>query len=245
VIDETNRLEAERRESGRWTRAQLASLRAVAELQAALRAETEALAEKVKAAEVFALALRGAAADMGAAAERLSQRLTDPRTVELETAARHRFEDLVAALRQSQQQQNADGENENPQEQQPEEPGPAGPQTDGIPHLAQLRMLKTLQEDLISRTAKLDRRRQPGGQLTDDLQAELDRLVTEQGLLADLTRNLTKQFVDAFQADTAGREEAPPDGEPQPDEPKPGESKPKDELKELDLDLDLDNLLPE
>lgn len=234
VIDETNRLEALRRERGRWSRAQLKSLRNLADGQRTLQAETQRLQEVVKAAEVFALALKGAAREMERAAKRLDEKLTDGETVSRETSAKNRFVDLVAALNeekdtksQAEHKGGGGGKSNN-----------SGPQTDGIPHLAQLKMLKTLQEDLIRRTEDLDRIQQETGSLTDDQKLELDLLAGEQGLLADLTRNLTTQYAQAFQAEGE-------DPVPQKPEPKKTPEGKKPSLEdELNRELDLDNLLP-
>ncbi|WP_166824264.1 hypothetical protein [Thalassoroseus pseudoceratinae] len=251
VIDETNRLEAERRDRGRLTRGQLVSLRNLAELQITLADETSELAKKIEAAAVFALAIRGAEHNMRQAAERLQKRMTDRSTIDAEEAARDRFLDLVAALEKNKKEPDAEQETDGEQaDQQQDKPQSGGPQTDGIPQLAQLKMLKSLQEDILRRTAKLDRKR-ADGELNEDQQAELAELTEQQSTLADITRNLTKQVMDSFGGDPIGSEPDPsePD-EPQtkPAKAKKPESKSKDdELKDLgiDLDLELDDLTPE
>ncbi len=223
VIEETNRLEALRRERGNWSRAQLKSLRDLAEVQKNLRGETERLVEIVQTAEVFALALKGAAREMERAAGRLGDRLTDGETIARETAAKNRFVDLISALEPDKKK----ADDEKPEAGGGGENGPAkaGPQNDGIPQLAQLKMLKTLQEDLIRRTEDLDRIHQEAGKLTDDQRQELDLLAGEQGLLADLTRNLTAQFAEAFQTaepkKTEAEKPAAPEKKPEPKKPEP------------------------
>ncbi len=248
VIDETNRLEAERRDSGRLTRGQLVSLRNLAGLQSALADETADLAKKIEAAAVFALAIRGAEQNMRRAAERLQDRQTDRRTIESEEAARDRFVDLVAALEKNKDKPEEPETDEAQADPQQDQPQPGGPQTDGIPQLAQLKMLKTLQEDILQRTAQLDRKRS-GGELDEEQKTELAELTEQQSLLADITRNLTKQVMDAFQPEPAETELDPsePD-EPQekPVDKKKTDSKSKDdELKDLGIDLDLGELTPE
>lgn len=231
VIDETNRLDeeflnaarksgpvfikdrspipptdAELRERGRWTRGQLKSLSSVAEIERSLAEETERLAEQIQAAEVFALALRGAARQMQVAATRLSERKTDAATVDAEKAALKRFKDLVESLRP----EKSKAAGEKPPEGEPQK-GQEGPATDGIPQLAQLKMLKTMQEDLLARTARLDELRESNGELTPDEQKEVDALALEQGQLADLARNLVKQFAPASEPedDAAPQKDAP------------------------------------
>jgi hypothetical protein len=191
VVDETERLDAELRQRGNWTRGQLKSLVGLAEVQRSLRDGTEKLAEQVKAAEVFALALRGAARQMQVAAARLAERRTDAATVDAEKAALKRFLDLTESLK-PEKKKRANGEKppENGEEDKPEE----GPPSDAIPQLAQLKMLKTMQEDLLQRTARLDEIHAKDGDLSPEEQQELDALALEQGQLADLARNLVRQF---------------------------------------------------
>ncbi len=246
VIEETNRLEALRRQRGNWSRAQLKTLRDLAEVQRNLKTETDGLVEVVKIAEVFALALKGAAREMEFAAKRLEDRQTDGETVARETAAKNRFTDLVAALEPDKPKKSEEAAQDGGGGQQPTN---AGPQGEAIPHVAQLKMLKTLQEDLIRRTETLDRLQKEAGALSDDQKLELDLLAGEQGQLADLMRNLTAQFAEAFQAEP--EQPAPedhPEPEPKPEpEPEPKKASGKDSSLEdqLNKDLDLDNLLPE
>ncbi len=238
IIEDTNRLEALRLSRGDWTRPQLKSLRDLAEVQRNLKTETQRLGKVVEAAEVFALALNGACREMERAAKRLEQKLTDGETIAHENAAKNRFTDLVTALEPEKNQK--PGAEENQAGAGADGKTNAGPQSDGIPHLAQLKMLKTLQEDLIRRTQELDKIQQAQGNLNDDQKQELDLLAGEQGFLADLTRNLTAQFSEAFQ--TEPEEETPKGTKP---ESKPEPKKPATLEEQLNRDLNLDNLLPE
>ncbi len=241
VIEETNRLEALRRQESNWSRAQLKTLRDLAEVQRGLKTETDGLVEVVKAAEVFALALKGAAREMEFAAKRLEDRQTDGETVARESAAKNRFTDLIAALEPDKPKKTED----------PAQDGGgggaaanAGPQGEAIPHIAQLKMLKTLQEDLIRRTETLDRVQKETGALTDDQKLELDLLAGEQGQLADLMRNLTAQFAQAFKSEPGKPDDQPqPKPEPKP-EPKKAPGKGPSLEDQLNKDLDLDNLIP-
>jgi hypothetical protein len=209
VLDETLRLKKLQDDEGRLTRAQLITLSDLAEVERGLKDETDRLAQTVEAAEVFALALRGAARHIDRAAVRLAAKQLDDATLAAERAALARFQALVAALESD--RKNNDEAPENAQQQPaPNEQG--GPQTDGIPHLAQLRMLKSLQEELIARTAALDALRRDGGELSEDEQAELKSLAGEQQQLSDLARNLTRQVAATFESQN-----------PQPEQPGPQE----------------------
>jgi len=201
VIDETLRLEAARIKRGSRSRGQLKTLRDLATNQRDLLTETAHLAEAAQAAEVFALALSGAVRHMQAAADRLDKRLTDTVTVTSEQNAKKRFEDLIAALKassgdQAQPPNGGDGGEQS-----------AGPETDGIPQLAQLKMLKTLQQDVLERTAELEGLRKAGTALSAEQLREVDSLADEQGRLADLARNLARQVLEAFRPES--EEETP------------------------------------
>jgi hypothetical protein len=191
VLEETQRLEEGRKARGNWTRPQLKTLVDLAENQRALQTETESLAEQLSVVEVFALALKGAARSMEAAAELLKQRDAGEVTQRAEQAALKRFVDLVEALK-------PDEDKPDDQQQQQEEEGGGGggsqsaPPQDGVPNIAQLKMLKLLQQDLIERTANLAKIRRDRGKLTEAEQRELQQLAQEQLNLADLVRNLTK-----------------------------------------------------
>jgi hypothetical protein len=188
VIEETRRLDQLHAESGKWSRAQLVSLRDLARVQQNLEGETGRIIEKLSAAQVFALALKGAARHMHSAGEQLSRRETGPPTQKSQEAARKRLADLVAALKPDEP---------NPEEGQPGQEGagaagqPEGPPSDGIPAIAQLKMLITLQKELFARTAEIERLRGKEGQLPAAARQALEAIAREQGELADLTRNLS------------------------------------------------------
>jgi len=194
VIDETARLQQLREERGSLTRAQLRSLRDLAEAQAGLHKETEALVARLEPAPVFAVALRGAGRQMKFAAERLDERDTGAETQKRETAARQRLVDLIAALeaRPKPPEENAPPPEPPAGEPPMPPPMPNGPPGDRIPPLAELRMLRTLQADLLRRTEELDARA-AAGELTPADQRELEELAVEQEELADLARNMAER----------------------------------------------------
>jgi hypothetical protein len=189
IIDETVQLDEERARRGNWSRRQLRSLRDLADVQQGLRSETEQFAESVRAAEVFALALRGAARQMQTAADRLRERRTDRQTIAAEKSAKKRLADLIAALK------------EDPADQTPAaEPRKGGsgtgdaPPANGIAPLAQLKMLRTLQQDILHRTRDFDASLNADEQLTPEQQSQLDAITLEQEEVADLARSLTRKI---------------------------------------------------
>ncbi len=63
---------------------------------------------------------------------------------------------------------------------------------DGIPATAQLKMLKSLQQEINERTEALDELQRRNQKLTPEQAAELKRIGEEQGTLADLVRDMTR-----------------------------------------------------
>ena len=191
VIDETGRLDGIHQKTGRWRRSQLKSLRNLVDDQRVLKTETDRLAKTIREAEVFALALSEAARHMHRAADRLAVRQTDAATIEIEQTARQRFVDLVAALKPD------TGQAKSKQPPHANPPADGRQPRDGIPQLAQLKMLKTLQEDLLRQTRELDTQRQENGKLNAAQTVELNRLAGVQDRLADLAAELTRQFINS------------------------------------------------
>lgn len=187
IIDETLRLDELHGAAGKWSRAQLVSLQNVSKTQEALSEDAARIVEKLSAAEVFALALKGARGHMERALEMLNRRETGAETRRIEEAARKRIIDLVEALR--------------PEEPvagdapPPDQPGGGGggerPPQEGIPTLAQVKMLIALQKELAARTVEIERVRGKDGRLPVAAGEELDAIAREQGELADLARNLS------------------------------------------------------
>lgn len=197
VIDETIRLEGIHAAKGNWSRAQLRSLNELAGVQRALKTETDHLVETLSVAEAFALALKGAARQMDAAAGLLGDRQTGEETQRLERAAQRRFVDLMAALKEdpaSPQKNGSEPQGGDGQRQGNPPPGEA------IPAVAQLKLLRALQLELNERTFELARRRE-GGRMTPVDKREQEALHIEQGELADLARNLSPNLAQPAPAD--------------------------------------------
>ncbi|MSR58197.1 MAG: hypothetical protein EXS05_11035 [Planctomycetaceae bacterium] len=210
IIEETRRLEELRTGTGKLNRGQVKSLIDLTGVQRSLNEDTDRLVEKLSAAEVFAHTLRGAARSMQRAVELLEQRETGAETQLAEESARRRFVDLTVAL----QQDKDDNANGKPPGDAGQEAGGGegendeGPQTDGIPAIAQLKMLLALQRELFERTTRLNELKAAGKALTPAQQHELELLAQEQGELADLTRNLSRLAAQAD--DDASPPETPP-----------------------------------
>ncbi len=193
LIEETARLENLRSAAGRFNRAQLGTVNDLARQQKSLETETSLLAEKLSLAEVINLALAGAAQKMARAAELLVHHETGARAEEAQEAARIRFEQLLTAFEQTPKP--GDGQQGGPSGQ-----GGGGGGSGGDPAqmLAQLKLLKILQEDLSSRYRTLTARQSNEG---DQLAQQLSEIAGEQGKLAEL----------------AGKLAAPPEANPEDD----------------------------
>jgi hypothetical protein len=198
VLDETKRLDGERAQQSQWTRGQLRSVQTIAQLERQLQDETSRIADRLAPAEAYVFVVRRGVEEIKAAADRLRQRQTDAKTVALEREAWSRLRNVVQALKAEAKSRRPDQEsqaNENQQEERAAKPD------GGVPTVAQLQLLKIVQQDLLRRTSDLDRERatttprkdpatNPAGETAD----ELSRVTHEQGELATLIERLAAQF---------------------------------------------------
>ncbi len=179
INDETLRLDDLKQDGGVLTRGQLGSVRTLAQQQHGLMAETNDFAEKIKAAEVFHLALSGAVREMTIAAESLEIAETGERTQRAQAEALRRLEQLVTAMK--------DDDSDEPAEDAGGggEGGNQGQPPDGIANIAELKLLRLMQESLRERTSELAKLGD-ASRWTAEQQAEVIQLAKEQGKLADL-----------------------------------------------------------
>ena len=247
VITETERLEAERLAKGSLSRGQLKSLRDLAETERALQTEAERMEKSLTVAEVFSLVLRRTARNIRLAADRLAEKQTDASTQALERDAAKKMESLLAVLKQDEKPDPGNASPPMPPEQKPddEQPKPeqAGPPGDSLPQIAQLKMLKLLQEEYLERTQLLHGLRDKEGNLSPAAATELEQLAFEQDELAELTRNMVAKIL---QSRPDKDDDPKPEADGEKSEGKPADKKSGDSPnKALDLDkpLDLDKLL--
>jgi hypothetical protein len=214
LIAETQRLENVRATEGRLTRAQLSTVNELSKQQQALEVETSQMAERLALTEVLQLALGGAARQMTKAAELLSHRETGNATQSVQESARLRLAQLLSTLAKDQAAKPPAG-------QSPEGSGEGGgkqKRSDGGHVLAQLKLLKLLQEDLNQRfraAAESSGNQEP---------QQLAELAQEQGKLAELTAKLAAPPEENPEDDPEKlpdirQDEAGPDLVPPPDEP--------------------------
>jgi hypothetical protein len=188
--DESGRLDQEVQNRGGWARSQLATLRTAVESQQAVHGDTEKAREVLTSAPVFALTLTRAMSNMDRATELLTDKQAGAETQAAQQAAADRLAQLLDALKSDPNQQ--DGESG-------EEGGgggggqQGGPPRDGIPPIAQLKMLRSLQLEINERTQELHGARQQRNGLSPAQQKELQSLSAEQGTLAELVQGLMQE----------------------------------------------------
>ena len=192
MVEETARYEKVRADNdGKLSFTQGRSVGDLGQVQDGLKDEATELGERLgEGAPVFHLTLKKAAEAMDAAARRLRALKTDEPTLRAEKLAAARFQQLIDSLKPD-KPRNGGG-------QQPPGGGPPGGQPggnrggDGIPAAAQIKMLKSLQQELNERTDFYDEMLRRQKELNPDQTAELDKLHVDQGALADLVRDLTR-----------------------------------------------------
>ena len=201
VITETIRLEDAKKDEGRITRGQIKSLLELAETEHSLQHTAEQMGQQMASAEVFSLVLKRLARSMKHAADALGERETSEKTQAFERDAIRKIDNLLAVLKQEQKKQPPEKPQETPEElsQEPQEkeekPEEAQPPGDMLPQLAQLKLLKSLQEEYLERTELLNKFRDKDGRLPESMQEEKDELAREQAELADFARNLITKFL--------------------------------------------------
>lgn len=238
VIQETERLEAERIERGSLSRGQLRTLRDLAEVERGLQGDVEQLEKSLKVAEVFALVLRRTARSLRLAADRLADKQSDAAVVSLQRDAVKKIESLLLVLKPDDKsapsnagpmpppEKAADGEPPKPQQAQP--PGEA------LPQLAQLKLLRALQEEFLERTQFLDGLRDKDGKLPEQIAKELEELASEQAELADLTSDLVAKTLQRQPESDEPKDAADPKGPEKGSKPKAIDDDPAKEKPEID-----------
>ncbi|MCL6503608.1 MAG: hypothetical protein K6T86_13070 [Pirellulales bacterium] len=225
------------------TPAQQESVRVLGRQQQFLRDETHAWAERLAAARSFELALTSAAGAMERAATLLRNLELGQDTQAAESRALARLDQILQALAPDQPPQPREGE----QPEQQGEPGqqgenqPSPQQGDGIRSVAELKLLKLLQDDLNARTRELAEALRDVPHPNPAQQQELAELSAEQGRLADLLLELTQvpdesdagdveppglddlELDDVDQTDSDASGDDRPLAEPQGDQPDPAE----------------------
>jgi len=183
-LKDSSDLETTRKKNGELTRGQAQSVLDVGHQQQSLSTDCEQLAAKLVGADAFQDELHSAASGMTRAAERLLDRDTGAETQQIEQDALQRLQDLIEAMKQgappaNQQAGSKSGPN-----------GGGGKSDKNIRSLAEVRLIRLMQDDLNRRTHRLDEAIGPGRAPTDAQRREFANLTEEQGRLAELMMKL-------------------------------------------------------
>jgi hypothetical protein len=184
AVEETDRLERIRVAEGNLTRSQLSSLRDAGRLQKDLEQDARKLAEQLTAAGAFQLTLSGAADDMARAVALLENRTTGEETKKAQQNALRRLNLLLEALKPEPPPEKKDDDDGGGGGGDKKENGPKPP-GDGIKQLAELKLLKLLQQEIQSRSSELQKAVGDAAP-SDDQRRECAQLAAEQGRLAEI-----------------------------------------------------------
>ncbi|NQU21197.1 MAG: hypothetical protein HQ567_07940 [Candidatus Nealsonbacteria bacterium] len=184
-------------QQGRLTRGQETGLLNLARLQRALHGDTLEMAEAMIASGAFHLALQGAGRDMGRAAGLLDRSNTGQPTQQAQQHAVRRLDMLLEALQPEQPSDDnagADGGAGDPG-------GAPGAGARAVQTLAELKLLKLLQEEVNLRTVQLEEAVDRAGDPTDAQRTEYNALGEEQAKLADLVLKMLQPVADDTEED--------------------------------------------
>ncbi|OHB70840.1 MAG: hypothetical protein A2V70_14195 [Planctomycetes bacterium RBG_13_63_9] len=200
VIAETERLDSLKRAGSELTRGQTAGLHDLAREQRFLQVETDRLAEKLIGAGAFHLVLSGAGRDMDRAAAMLQRNRTDGTTQQAENDALRRLDLVLEALKAEPPEVEPDGGGEGGG-------GAGGGPGGGVQMLAELKLLKLMQQEINLRTEGLQELAGAAETLTEEQRQQYALLSEEQGRVA----NLVLQLLQAAPQDAEGDVEELPD----------------------------------
>ncbi|WP_010585127.1 hypothetical protein [Schlesneria paludicola] len=202
VLAETVRLDEARGERDSFSRGQLKTLKDLAETERSLHVAAEQMQQQMASAEVFSLVLKRLARTLKLAADRLGEQETGGPTQTLENEGLRKIDSLLAVLKQEKKKPEKPAEGAEKPEDLSQEPKPesdkpeeAQPPGDTIPQLAQLKLLKSLQEEYLERTELLNKLRDKDGKLPESVLAEKEELAREQAELADFARALIVKYL--------------------------------------------------
>jgi len=196
LLTETEHYEQIRKQKDRLTRAEALSVSDLARQEQSLAAESQDLGKSLVSAEVFKFVLDSAARDMTAASEHLNARDTGEPAQRAERSALARIAQVLDAMKSDDKQP--------PEEKSGDDGGGKDGQGQGggVRSMAELKLLKLMQEQLNGRTRELEQTRDASQTLTDAQRHELTALAAEQGRLADL-------LLDMVQPDEDNPEDSP------------------------------------
>jgi hypothetical protein len=189
ALGETQRLEGLVHSQGQLSRAQKVSQADLARLQWLLEEETTGVAGRLVSAEVFVLALSGAARKMARSAGLLDRGRVGAKTQAVQVDALARLDQLLEALKPEPPEEEKDSQQQGRGGQGGGAKPPSSP-AEALKALAQLKLLKLMQEDVNLRTEALEKTFGSLDELADEAVERYLELSEEQGRLAELILGL-------------------------------------------------------
>ncbi len=204
AIAETDRIQQQALQQKSWVRSLQTSLGDLAKTQEELGQETRSLAEnKLAGAKVFARLLSKSADAMTQAGQGFQDRLksaqdhpdqltADGRAQKLQRDALRRLDQLLDALKTEKGMARAPGQQGG--DDRGSGPGDGGPRppSDDIPDIAQLKVLRSLQDEINQRTVTFGKQHPNQTKLTEDEKRELDSLSKEQKEIGEMLDEMAK-----------------------------------------------------
>lgn len=187
LFEETRHYRELEASQGQLTRAQAISVADLAKRQHELANEATALGAKMAATPVFRLALDEAGHQMRRAASLLDGQATGDATQKAEQRAIDLLTHAIEALKPVPL-----GEEPRPEENEAQPGVQNGSGEDASKMLAELKLLKWMQDDVNQRTAALDEAHRDADELPPEAQREYQELSEQQGIIAELTLKLAK-----------------------------------------------------
>jgi hypothetical protein len=161
-------------------------------LQRSLQVDTIHLGDQLGAAGAFALALDGVSRDMDQAVASLDRRSTGTETQQAQQNVMRRLDLLLEVLKPEPPENNQSKPNANAGNKTPASANQAAKPPQSIENLAELKLLKMLQEEINRRTADLGETVGPEGKPTDQQRKEYSELAEEQARLAEMILKMQK-----------------------------------------------------
>jgi hypothetical protein len=189
LLDETRHYADVEQSQGALTRAQAISVADLGKHQHSIEQDTVAMAAKLVAAPVFRLAFDDAARNMARSAQLLEEHQTGAPT----QRAEKRAFDLIAHALNALKPVPKDPLQPPPPDDASGKDSPPDPQnanTDATQALAELKLLKWMQDDVNLRTKALDEEYRDADELPPDARQQYRELSEQQGAIADLVLQL-------------------------------------------------------
>ncbi|HUE72565.1 MAG TPA: hypothetical protein VMP01_16895 [Pirellulaceae bacterium] len=186
AIAETDRLaQLREQQSGSFTVPQEATLRGIAAEQRLLAEETQQLGTSLQAAAAFTFSIERISQRMLAAADQLDEQDTG-------VAVKAAQEGALQGLLLIQESLKSDDSGGEPMPMEDEQPQGAGgqPPAGAVQNIAELKLVKLMQEEIQRQTAELEKLRLQSGELTAGQVQQLDELARDQGKLAEMIVNM-------------------------------------------------------